>query len=243
MRAACCVRHSAIPEVRRAASRSGPMDTLQYYLLGALVAVALAAGYGFARLRDRLRLITAQTKVAEITAQAQREAESIRKDSELKAKDELFQKREEFNREMEQARAELREQERRLEKREDVVDQKHQLQLKKERTLEHMQRKLSERKELLEKRGRELAGLNQRQTEKLQEITNLPRPQAEQLLFERLEEELSQEVAERIQKREEEFRLSCEEKARAILAGAIQRYGAAHTADTTVSTVDIPSDD
>jgi ribonuclease Y len=218
------------------------MDPLHFFL-GALVLVALAAGYGAARLRDSLRLITAQTKVAEITAQAQREAETIRKDSELKAKDELFRKREEFNHEMERARAEIREQERRLEKREDVIDQKHKLQLKKERTLEHGQRKLIERKEVVEKRGHELEGLIQRQTEKLQEITNLNRAQAETLLLERLESELSQEVAARIQQREEELRVTCEDKARAILATAIQRYGAAHTADTTVSTVDIPSDD
>src|SRR5437016_4213234 len=124
------------PEVRRAPNRSGPMDTL-HYVLGALVAVALVVGYGFARLRDRLRLVSAQTKVAEITAQARREAENLLKDSELKTKDELFRKREELTREMEQSRAELREQERRLEKREDVIDQKHQLQLKKERALEH----------------------------------------------------------------------------------------------------------
>src|SRR5439155_5812166 len=101
---------SALPEVRRAASRSGPMDPL-YFFLGALVVLALAAGYGVARLRDRLRLITAQTKVAEITAQAQREAENIRKDSELKTKDELFRRREEFNREMEKAREKARSEE------------------------------------------------------------------------------------------------------------------------------------
>jgi ribonuclease Y len=218
------------------------MDRLPY-LLGALVPVALVAGYGLARLLDRLRINNAQTKVAEISARAEREAENLLKDSELRAKDELFRRREELNREIEQTRAELREQERRLEKREDVIDQKHQLQLKKERTLDHGQRKLVERKEQVEKRSRELETLVQRQLEKLQEITNLNRPQAEKLLLERLESELSQEVAARIQKREEELRLTCEEKARAILATAIQRYGAAHTADTTVSTVDIPSDD
>ncbi|HLJ97794.1 MAG TPA: ribonuclease Y [Gemmataceae bacterium] len=218
------------------------MDPL-YIVLGALVVVALVAGYGFARLRDRLRLISAQTKVADITAKALREAENILKDSELKAKDELFRKREEFNREMEQARSEHREQERRLEKREDVIDQKHQLQLKKERTLEHNQRKLNERREQVEKRSRELEILIQRQTEKLQEIATLDRTQAESLLLERLESELSEEVAARIQKHEQQLRVACEEKAKAILATAIQRYGAAHTADTTVSTVDIPSDD
>ncbi len=219
------------------------MDPLYVFLGALVVVVALVAGYGFARLHDRLRLITAQTKVADITAKALRDAENVLKESELKAKDELFRKREQLSREMEQTRTELREQERRLEKREDVIDQKHQLQLKKERVLEHSQKKLNERREQIEKRSRDLETLIQQQTEKLQEIATLDRTEAEKLLLERLESELSEEVAARIQKREQEVRLGCEEKAKAILATAIQRYGAAHTADTTVSTVDIPSDD
>src|SRR5207302_1520488 len=62
-------------------------------------------------------------------------------------------------------------------------------------------------------------------------------------LLERLESELSDEVAARIQKREEQLRAHAEQKGAEILITAIQRYAAAHTADTTVSTVDIPSDD
>jgi ribonuclease Y len=215
------------------------------YLLGALVAVivALPLGYGLARLQDRFRLTSVQTQVAEITAQSRKEAENIIKDSELKAKDEIIKKREEFNKDMEQARTELREHERRLEKREDVLDQKHQAQLKRERTLEHAQRKLADRREQVEKRARELETMIRQETAKLHEITNLNREQAEKLLIQRLESELSEEVASRIQKREEELRATVEEKAREILATAIQRYAATHTADTTVSTVDIPSDD
>jgi ribonuclease Y len=220
------------------------MDSTIPYLLGALFALlALPTGYFIARLQDRARLSSAQSKVAEITAQAKREAENIVKDSELKAKDEFFRKREEFNREIEQARSDLREQERRLEKREDVLDQKHQAQLKKERTLEHSQRKLVERREQAEKRNRELEQLIGQQTEKLHQIANLSREQAVKMLMERLEAELSQEVAARIQKREEEVRATAEEKAKQVLATAVHRYAAAHTADTTVSTVDIPSDD
>jgi ribonuclease Y len=220
------------------------MDLLPY-LLGALFAclVALPIGYLVARLQDRARLATAQSRVAEITAQAKREADNIIKDSELRAKDELFRMREEFNREAEKARAEVREQERRLEKREDVLDQKHQAQLKKERAVEHAQRKLSERREYVETRSRELDKLIQEQSEKLHQITSLSREQAEKMLLERLEIALSDEVAARIKKREEYLRAISEEKAKEILVTAVQRYGAAHTADTTVSTVDIPSDD
>jgi ribonucrease Y len=206
-------------------------------------AAGAVAGYLGARFQDRFRLTGVQAKVVEITDQARKDADNIRKEAELKAKDELFQKREEFTREVEKARGELREQERRLEKREDSIEQKHQLQLKKERTLEHTQRKLHERKDQVEKRAQHLEGLITEQTSKLNEISGLNREQAEKMLLERLEKELADEVAGRIQKHEEGLRANCEEKSRQILATAIQRYAAEHTADTTVSTVDIPSDD
>jgi ribonuclease Y len=61
--------------------------------------------------------------------------------------------------------------------------------------------------------------------------------------MERLERGLAEQVVGRLQKHEEQLRHSCEEKARRVLAVAIQRYAAEHTCDSTVSTVDIPSDD
>src|SRR5207249_6594757 len=61
-------------------------------------------------------------------------------------------------------------------------------------------------------------------------------------LHERVDRDGADEVARRIQKHEEETKATTEEKARRVLAVAIQRYAAEHTADTTVSTVDIPSD-
>jgi ribonuclease Y len=200
-------------------------------------------GYKIVRHQNRISLSSAEAKSKETIEQARKEADNIRLEAELKAKDELFKKREDFNREAEQARGELREQERRLDKREDSLEQKHQAQLKKERALQHTERKLHERRELIDKRTQELEGLVQQQTQRLHEISGLSREQAEKLLLERLDRELADEIAARIQKQEEHLRSVGEEKARKILAVAIQRYAAEHTADTTVSTVDIPSDD
>jgi ribonuclease Y len=217
------------------------MEQVAWITLAALLGILL--GFGAARVLDRFRLSKVQARVAEITKQAEENANTIRQRAELDAKDELFKKREEFNREMEQARHELREQERRLDKREDGLEQKHREVAKKEKTLENGQRKVSERKAELEKRHEELDALLQKQAQALHEISHLNREQAEHMLLERLEKQLSAEVAGRIQKHEEMLKATCEEKARAILATAIHRYAAEHTADTTVSTVDIPSDD
>jgi ribonuclease Y len=214
------------------------------FIIGSAAALAgLLTGYSVARVQDRFRLNSAQARVAEIKENARKEAENLLKEADLKAKDELYQKREEFNREAEQTRGELREQERRLDKREDSLEQKHQALVKKERSLDNSERKWKERHRELEKRHQEVEALTREQTQKLHEISGLSRQRAEAVLLERLDKELADVVAARIQKYEEQLRTTSEDRARAILATALQRYAAEHTAETTVSTVDIPSDD
>lgn len=193
------------------------------------------------RFQDELR--HAEARGQELVDKARRDAEQIIREAELHARDENFRRREEVNRELDVARSEIREQERRVEKREDAVDQKHKDLTRKERHLEVVQKKLSERKETLEKKGKHLDDLIEQETKKLHEITGLSRETAERMLLERLELDLTEELAAKIRHFEERFKQYAEAKAREILATAIQRYAAEHTADTTVSTVDIPSDD
>ncbi len=205
--------------------------------------VGLALGYAGARLLDRFRLKSIRTQADQIAKSARDEAEKIKKEAELKAKDDLYQQREEFKRETELARSELREQERRLARREDGLEEKTRDLQKRERTLDNLKSKLNERKNEVEKRAGEMEKLIEQQTQKLHEICGLNRERAEKLLMERLERELSTIIAARLQKYEEQLRQTIEERSRRILATAIHRYAAEHTCDTTVSSVDIPSDD
>jgi len=199
--------------------------------------------YWYIRRQDRLSLGGAEQRARDTVSQAEKQAENIVKEAELEAKDEVFRKREEFNRELDVSRNEQRDQERRLEKKEDALEQRHQTQVKRERHLQHIERRLKEKSETLERKLVEADEVSAQQLKKLQEITNLSREDAERLLLSRVERELADEIATRIQKHEEQLRGVTEEKARRILATAIQRFAAVHTADTTVSTVDIPSDD
>jgi ribonuclease Y len=217
------------------------MESILYPCLALLG--GMVAGYAAARAADRFRLQGIRTLAEEITRNARGEAERITKEAELKAKDDLYKKREELTRETEQIRSELREQERRLDKREDSLEEKNKDLVKKERTLEEKQKKLTDRRAEVDKRAAEVEELIKVQTQKLHDISGLSRPQAETMLLENLERELAEVVANRLQRHDEQLRQTCEEKARRILATAIHRYAAEHTADTTVSTVDIPSDD
>ncbi|HET6576382.1 MAG TPA: ribonuclease Y [Fimbriiglobus sp.] len=193
-------------------------------------------------LLDSDHVRSAEARAQEVLEQARQDADRVLKDAELKTRDEAFRRREELTRELDAARAELREQERRTEKREDAAVEKAKELTRKERHTEQLQKKLADRKEVVEKKAKDLEELIEQETRKLHDITGLSREQAEKLLLDRLERELSAEVAGRIQKHTDRLKADAEAKAREVIATAIQRYAAEHTTDTTVSTVDIPDD-
>lgn len=214
-------------------------------VIGCCLALGLGTliGYGLARMIDRSRLKTIESETEELTKNAKKEADNILRTAELNAREEQFRLREAFEKEANATRDELRDQERRLNKKEDNLDKKEEELAKKDRTLDKEQHKLKERRRELEKRSTELDDLIAQEMQQLQEITSLDREQAEKLLLERLAREMSEEVGHRLRKHEDQIRSKSEESARRILATCIHRYAAEHTADTTVSTVDIPSDD
>ncbi len=194
--------------------------------------------------KDAERVQELARKDAErLQEQARKDAERLLKEGELKARDEAFKKREEMTRELEKTRNELRDTERRLEKREDVLEAQTKEVNEKKKQLDLAQKKTLEQRDVFEKKVKDLDVQLDKQTQMLQQITGLSKPEAEKMLLDRLERELSDEVANRLRKSQELYTQQAESKAREILATAVQRYAAAHTADATVSTVDIPSDD
>jgi ribonuclease Y len=220
------------------------MDPLVVVVLSCLsVCAGLALGFLGVRLMDRYRLRGVEARREAMLRAARDEAEALRKEAELRAKEDLLQQRESLTRETEVIRAELREQERRLDKREDGLEEKSQHLTRKERSLENLKGKLADRRAELEKQSREVEAVLGQQAHKLLEIAGYTREQAEQVLMARLEKDLAEQIAARLHRHEEALKVSCEEKARRVLATAIHRFAAEHTADTTVSTVDIPSDD
>ena len=93
-------------------------------IVGLASLVALACGFGFARIQDRLRVTSAQTRISEMLVQAKSQADNLQKEVELQAKDDLFKRRETLAREFDQKLNEVRDQERRLDKREDSLEEK-----------------------------------------------------------------------------------------------------------------------
>ena len=205
--------------------------------------LGLASGVGGLLFYNKLRVRTANDQAEAILEHGRRDADDIRKQAELQAKEEALRRRTSLDNEAEEARKGFREQEKRLDKREDLLDQKLDLINKKERDFESVQRYLAEQQEELTRRNLEVRQLLVEQRDALHRIGQMNQEDARELLLRRLSEELSHEVGGLILKHEQMLKETTASKAREILATAIQRYAAGHTAETTVSTVDIPTDD
>jgi ribonuclease Y len=214
-------------------------------LIGLLVGLMLGLGasFGVLQMLSKVGLRSARSQAQEILAAAQLQADTIRKEADLRSKEEALRRRESIDREIDEARKGLREQELRLEKRADTLDQKLEFINKKERDFETVQRYLTEQQEEVARKNQELKQILSDQRDQLLRLSGLTSDQAREALFGRLEQELNREVGGRILRFEQSFREAAQQKAREILATSIQRYAASHTAENTSSTVDIPSDD
>jgi len=191
---------------------------------------------------DPEQIRQAESRIRETMDTAKRDAERVVKDAEFRAKEDAYKRREELNKELEAVRNEMREQERRIQKRDDASEDKSRDLIKKEKLLETQQKKAADQATALEKKAAELDGVIKQATKKLQDVAGLTREQAEKQLFEMLESELSNEFAVKIQKHTDRLKNESEARAKEIITVAVQRYAAEHTSNTTVSTVDIPDD-
>ncbi|MCG3138426.1 MAG: Ribonuclease Y [Phycisphaerae bacterium] len=212
-----------------------------WLILGLVVGTAATCGVIFWLGRSRLE---ARRREAEsITADAQRTSEQLIHDARVQAKEELLKMQEQFKAESAETRTELREIEKRLTKREDSLEAKLDTLNTKERKIDQQEKQMIERARQVEQKEEQAQQLVDAQREKLTQISGMSMEIAQQTLLSNLEQEMSQECGQLIDKMINDAREHAEEKSREILITAIQRYAAAHTSSSTVRTVDIPSDE
>ncbi len=212
-----------------------------FYVLAALIGAAVGAGV--VKFVDRLRLFDARSKSEELLLQAQREIDNRRQVSELELKEKALEHAAALDREASELRQKLHERERALDRRESSLDQQNEFLRKQERMVEQTQQRLSDRIAQTDATRAELDETLRHQRQRLHDLSNLSREEASAQLLGALQQELEHEAGAVILKHQKRIQETCEAKSREILITALQRYAAAHTAETTTSTVDIPSDD
>ena len=206
-------------------------------ILGGLIIVAILNWWG------RNALIRAREEAIRIHENAVLGGENKAKQIELTAKSEQFKLAESHKKESDSVRADLKQAEMRLNKREDILDRKLDTLSVKEKNLDDLEIRLNRRDKTIDAKEKEVDDVVEQQRQRLLQLTNLTFDQARELLLKRVEDECKRECGAIIQQKTEEAQEQAKEKSRMIILTAIQRYAAEQTSDHTVSTVAIPSDD
>ena len=180
---------------------------------------------------------------AKLKADAEQQAADILKAAEVTAQKKHIEALQRFETETAETRAELKAAERRLAKREDALDKKLEVLTTKERKIELAEQRLAEREREIEQKNAAADEALIQQRNELLRIARLTPEQAKQLCLQRIESEVEREAGELVDRIISHAEENAREKARYITITAIQRYAAEHTCETTVATVDVPSDD
>jgi len=214
-------------------------------VIAVIVSAVLAAAltFGLLRMLDHLRRRDAEAEAKQILDQAKIERDNRLREADLQAKELLIQQKAEGEKELRKVREELHERDRLLDKRQDALEQQSEQIRKQEKMVEANQRKLTERIQEANRRREELSKVLDMQRQTLHELSGLSQDEATRRLLEMLDEQLQQETGAIISRHEKRLNETMEEKTREVMLTSLQRYAAAHTAETTTSTVDIPNDE
>jgi ribonuclease Y len=213
-----------------------------FYII--IVAFASAAlGMGLIKLLGYLRKRDAEKEAQQIIERAEIEANARRKEAAVEAKEMALREKSKAEEQLASVREKLFERERHLDKQDDQLQQRASQLQKQEKMVESNQRKLAEKIDDVTRRQQELDEAIDIQRQTLHQISGMGFEEARQLLLEKLDKDLSQEQGAIILQHEKRVSDVLEEKTREMLITSLQRFAAAHTADSTTSTVDIPNDE
>jgi len=211
-----------------------------YVFAGVIGLAVFLLGYLLRKFAGEAKIGTAEVAarriLEEARAEAHREAESKQREALLEAKDEAFRIKRDAEREIREQRAEVQRLERRLVQREENLDRKLE-------ALEKRDQVLAEREQEGAKVREEVERLHQAGRTELERVAGLTTDEARRELLQRVEVEARHEAAQTARKIEAEVREDADRRAREVIAVAIQRCAADHTAEVTVSVIPLPNDE
>jgi len=186
---------------------------------------------------------TAEDTSRRIISEAERDAENARKSAVVAGKEELIKLRESFESEIRGRREEIEREERRVSERDTVLDRKFEVLEQRDRELGRRASDFGRREKSVADREQELEKLVAEERRRLEQMAGMSAADAKNELMRRMEEEAQADAANRIREIRETAKRNAEREAKKIVALAIQRIAADHTAETTVSAVSLPNDE
>ncbi len=192
--------------------------------------------YIYSRNSAESKVAKAGEAVRKMIEDAQKRAETLKKETILEAKEEAYRLKNENERENKERRNELQRAERRLQQREEVFD-------KKLDSLEQREQHLNKRIKDAEKLEASIQSLYDQQQKELERISGMTSDEAKSVIINSVEKETRHEAALMIRDIETKAKAEADKRAVNIISMAIQRCAADHVAESTVSVVSLPNDE
>ena len=216
------------------------MTTVGYIVAAVAAVIALLIGFlvgiQYRKKVAEKEISSAEDEARRIINEAIKSSESKKREALLEAKEEILRNRAEYEKEVKERRADLQKQERRLQQKEDNIDRKTD-------AIEKKEEALAEKHEALLREQDEIKLIKRSQTEMLERISGFTAEQAKEYLIRQVESEVTHETAMKIKEIEARAKDEADQRAREIVATAIQRCAADHVAEITVSVVPLPNDE
>ncbi len=218
------------------------MNKFSLWTIGSLFLGTLL-GYLLRLIYIKFNINLSEKESKRILEEAVREAETKKKEGFLEIKEERHRLRIEFDKETRSRRVELNNAEKRLIQKEQNLDKKMDISDRKEKEVIVKEKYLLNQDKQLREKEQRISRQNEEQKKVLERLAKMSCEEAKKLLLQKMEETLKYESAVLIKRMEEETREIASKKAKEIISLSIQRCAAEHTADITVSTVSLSSDE
>jgi len=208
-----------------------------YFVLAALIVFGLSILYLFLKRQlTEQKIRIAEEKAKKLLEDSKREAETIRKEALIEAKDQALKLRAEIEQERKERNAELQQLEKRLLQKEEHLDQK-------EKALELSEQNLKKLAEKLEQDKQKLLDAIAQAKKALETISGLTKGEATKMYLEQIAKEAERNAALIIKQKEEQIRKEADKRAKEIITTAIQRCAVDSVIESTVTVVNLTSDD
>ncbi len=204
-------------------------------ILGIVVGLVVGGLVGTRVLLSR-RAAAAEAERERATTDAVRAAESIRREAQVEAREQALKLRADVEHELKEKRSEIAKIEERVITKEEEIDRKL-------TELERREQGLLDREGHLKQLQEETKTAKDDQLRELERISGLTIEEAKKVVLDRSEELVRRDLGRMVRQLEEEARTDAKRRARNLVGDALQRVAASHAAETTVSLVELPSDD
>jgi ribonuclease Y len=205
-------------------------------LIVGIVLGVLVGGLVGSRMLVSRRAAAAEAERERASADAVRAAEAIRREAQVEAREQALKLRADVEQELREKRSEIAKIEERVITKEEEIDRKL-------TELERREQGLLDREAHLKQLQEETKTAKDEQLRELERVSSLTVEEAKKVVLDRSEELVRHELARTVRQLEEEARSDAKRRARNLVADALQRVAASHAAETTVSIVELPSDD